>query len=88
MGHQRRHYSKCPSCKSEGTLRNFRTRNTSEKIVKYVTWFDLYKCKQCGWRGWKAGFVLKKQSLIKLIINILLMIAAAFVVYNLLKLVV
>jgi predicted RNA-binding Zn-ribbon protein involved in translation (DUF1610 family) len=79
---------KCPSCKSESTLRNSRARNNSEKIVRFISWFELYRCKKCGWRGWKANFVFEQRVIKKILFYILLMIIAAFVVYNLLKLVV
>jgi predicted RNA-binding Zn-ribbon protein involved in translation (DUF1610 family) len=80
--------SKCPSCKNESTFRNSRVRNTKEKIIKAITWFDLYRCKKCGWRGWKSNYKFNAQSLKKLLLYFLLMMIAAFVVYNLLKLVV
>ncbi|MBE0572573.1 MAG: hypothetical protein IH618_13605 [Ignavibacteriaceae bacterium] len=78
----------CPSCKSESTLRNSRARNTKERIIKAITWFELYRCKKCGWRGWRTNIVLEQRAIKKIIIYTLLMIIAAFVVYNLLKLVV
>ncbi len=78
----------CPSCKSESTLRNSRARNTKEKIIKAITWFELYRCKKCGWRGWKVNINLEQRAIKKIIIYTLLMIISAFVVYNLLKLVV
>jgi uncharacterized protein with PIN domain len=81
-------FSKCPSCKSESALRNSRARDTKEKIIKAITWFELYKCKKCGWRGWKANFVFDQRLIKKMLFYVLLMIIAAFVVYNLLKLVV
>ena len=81
-------YSKCPSCKSESTLRNSRSRNTKEKIIKALRLFELYKCKKCGWRGWKANFVFEQRGIKKMLFYILLMALAAFVIYNLLKLVV
>jgi len=78
----------CPSCKSESTLRNSRARNTKERIIKAITWFELYKCKKCGWRGWKVNIILEQRAIKKIIFYTLLMIIAAFIVYNLLKLVV
>ncbi len=80
--------SKCPSCKSESTLRNSRARNNSEKIIRFISWFELYRCKKCGWRGWKANFVFEQRVIKKILFYSLLMIIAAIVVYNLLKLVV
>jgi len=80
--------SKCPSCKSESTLRNSRARNTKEKILKAIPWFELYRCKKCGWRGWKANINFEQRLIRKILFYGLLMIIAAFVVYNLLKFVV
>lgn len=80
--------TKCPSCKSESTLRNSHARNTKERIIKVITWFELYRCKKCGWRGWRTNIVLEQRAIKKIIIYTLLMMIAAFIVYNLLKLVV
>jgi uncharacterized protein with PIN domain len=79
---------KCPSCKGVSTLRNSRARNIKEKAIRSITWFELYRCKKCGWRGWKANITLEQRAIKKIIIYTLLMIISAFVVYNLLKLVV
>jgi predicted RNA-binding Zn-ribbon protein involved in translation (DUF1610 family) len=81
------YYSKCPSCSSESTLRNSRPRNTKERFIRAITWLDLYRCKKCGWRGWKINLRVGQRVIRKLIIYLLLMIAAAFIVYKLLKLV-
>jgi len=77
--------TKCPSCKSENTFRSSRARNTTERVIKAVTWLELYRCKKCGWRGWKANIILEQRAIKKIIFYVLLMIIAAFVVYNLLK---
>jgi len=79
---------KCPSCKSESTLRNSRARNTKEKTIRILTWFEIYRCKKCGWRGWKTNIILEQRLIKKLFLYGLLMIIAAFIVYNLLKLVI
>ncbi|NWG29414.1 MAG: hypothetical protein HXY48_12875 [Ignavibacteriaceae bacterium] len=80
--------SECPSCKSGNTLRSSRARNTKEKVIKTISWFDLYRCKKCGWRGWKMNIYFEQRSIKRILLYVLLMIIAAFVVYNLLKLVV
>lgn len=80
--------SRCPSCKGEGTLRNSHARNEKERIIKLISWLDLYRCKKCGWRGWKANFALNKSSIRTIILYLALMILAAIIVYNILKLVV
>jgi predicted RNA-binding Zn-ribbon protein involved in translation (DUF1610 family) len=80
--------AKCPSCKSERTIRNSRARNQKEKIIIAFTWFELYRCKKCGWRGWRANVSFDMRMFKKIIIYILLMLITAFVVGNLLKMVV
>ena len=82
------YHSKCPACSNENTLRNSHARTTKERIIKTLTWFELYKCKKCGWRGWKMNIYFEQRLIKKIILYVLLMIIAAFVVYNLLKLVV
>jgi hypothetical protein len=81
-------YSKCPSCLSENTLRNSHTRSTNEKILKTISWFDIYRCKKCGWRGWKSNYQLTARILRKVFFYFLLMLLASFIVLNILKLVV
>ncbi|MCC7093579.1 MAG: hypothetical protein HND39_13625 [Ignavibacteriota bacterium] len=56
-------------------------------MIKYLTWYELYRCKKCGWRGWKANFILNKSMIRRIIFYFILMIIAAIIVYNLLKLI-
>ncbi|MBK9099637.1 MAG: hypothetical protein IPM14_16310 [bacterium] len=84
----KKHYSKCPVCGNEGELRNSRARNTKERIIKYLTWYELYRCKKCGWRGWKANFTFNKSLIKTIVLYLVLMVIAAIIVYNILKLVV
>jgi hypothetical protein len=53
-------FAKCPSCSSSDTLRISRARNSIEKIVKALSWYELFRCKKCV-----AGFehsLVKKNS--------------------------
>ncbi len=77
-------YAKCPSCSSADTLRKSRGRSTFEKIVRTVTWFDIYRCKKCGWRGFKSSFMLSFRVVKKILLYILMMIFTAFVVWQVL----
>lgn len=79
---------KCPSCSGVNTLRNSRPRNSKEKILLLVAFIKIYKCRKCGWRGWKINFNIDAKVIKKAAVYFLLVIIAAFVVYNLLKLVV
>lgn len=82
------YHLKCPSCKSEHTLRSSRARNLKEKIFKAVSFYEIYKCKKCGWRGWKINFALDRKIFKKLLLYLILMMFAAFIIYNVLKMVV
>jgi hypothetical protein len=41
----------CPSC-PVGRVRRARARTASERSKKEVTADRLFKCDECGWRGW------------------------------------
>lgn len=77
-------YAKCPSCSSNDALRNSRPRNNRESLIKEVTWFELYRCKKCGWRGFKSSFNFNIRILKKIAMYLLLMGLAAFLVYQVL----
>ncbi|MFC2103002.1 hypothetical protein ACFLSS_01090 [Bacteroidota bacterium] len=56
-----------------------------EKIVKTITLYGIYRCKKCGWRGYRSKFLLTTKS-IKNGIGYLFMIAvAAVIIYQILK---
>jgi transposase-like protein len=82
------YFTKCPSCKSNNTLRTSHPRNTKERILKTITWFQIFRCRKCGWRGWKLNLSIEKKVIKKIVVYILLVAIVALVVYNLLKLVV
>ncbi len=78
-------YEKCPSCNSHSSLRKSRPRKYRERIIKTLTIFAPYRCKKCGWRGYRARFVLTRQTIKDVILYILLVIFAGFIVYQILK---
>ena len=78
-------YEKCPSCFSQTTLRKSRARKLSEKIIKNFTIFGLYRCKKCGWRGYRPRFILTTQSVKNGIIYLILIAFAAIIIYQILK---
>jgi hypothetical protein len=77
-------FAKCPSCSSSDTLRISRARNSIEKIVKILSWYDLFRCKKCGWRGYKSSLVLNFRWFKKIIIYLVMMALTAFLVYQVL----
>lgn len=51
-------FDKCPSCNKLGTLHRSKSRNTWERIVKNFTFFKIYRCKECGWRGYRSTLTI------------------------------
>ncbi|RKY97787.1 MAG: hypothetical protein DRQ13_04255 [Ignavibacteriae bacterium] len=78
-------YKKCPSCSKQSSLRNSRPRNTKEILIKKLTWFQPFRCKSCGWRGFRSTLMIKKGTIKTAFIYLFLMIAASFIVYQLIK---
>lgn len=71
-------FSKCPSCKSIGTLHRSRARNTWEQIVRKITFIKIYRCKECGWRGYRSTLIFTKKSLKTLLLYVFLMLITAY----------
>jgi predicted RNA-binding Zn-ribbon protein involved in translation (DUF1610 family) len=42
----------CPHCGKFGTLHRSRSRNFKERLVKFFLPYKIYRCSECGWRGY------------------------------------
>lgn len=71
---------RCPDCKKTGTLRRSKTRSTKESILKNFTFYKIYRCRECGWRGYLATLNFGMDSLKTLGFYILIAILAAFII--------
>ncbi len=50
----------CPHCGKFGTLHRSRSRNLKERLVKFFLPYKIYRCSECGWRGYiYIGFAEK-----------------------------
>ncbi len=78
-------YEKCPSCASIGSLRKSHSRTIWEKIIKNATPLGVYRCKKCGWRGYRTKFILTKKSLKNAIMYMILVLISAFIINQILK---
>ncbi len=78
-------YDKCPSCASISSLRKSHSRTFWERIIKNSTPFGVYRCKKCGWRGYRIRFILTKKSLKNAFIYLILVLVSAFIVNQILK---
>ena len=75
----------CPSCPGDSSLRISRPRNSKEKLLRFITFFEIYRCKKCGWRGLKINFLFQVSTLKKILFYLFLMALASIIVYNILK---
>ncbi|HMQ79594.1 MAG TPA: hypothetical protein PKE39_09145 [Ignavibacteria bacterium] len=72
--------SKCPSCGKIGTIRRSRTKNFFETSIKLSRVANLYKCRECGWRGMLKKYTVNKYSFITLIFYVVLIVSVAYVI--------
>jgi hypothetical protein len=77
--------SKCPSCGQIGRIRRSRTRNLFEMILKSTNFFGIYKCRDCGWRGYLKRFTFNYYSLITASFYLLLIFSVAYIITKVLK---
>jgi len=72
--------SKCPSCGKLGTIRRSRTKNLWEAALKASKTANLYKCRECGWRGIRKKYTVNKYSFITVVFYTLLIVSVAYVI--------
>ncbi|MHB8581109.1 MAG: hypothetical protein ACYDA4_14805 [Ignavibacteriaceae bacterium] len=80
-------YSRCPSCNQSNTLHRSRARNLKEDIIKRFTFFKIYRCRNCGWRGYLSTLKLTLSSMKYSIFYMLLLIVVVIFVNKILSLV-
>lgn len=70
----------CPTCGKIGTLKRSHSRSLFEKIVKLFLPITTFRCKECGWRGFKSAYVFKLASIKSLFFYLILFLGTAFIV--------
>lgn len=78
-------YKHCPSCSQIGSLRKSHARVFSEKIIKKFTYYGIYRCKECGWRGYLSNFTITSRSIKIFLLYAALFLISAFIVSRLLR---
>ena len=76
--HRNPQFTKCPSCKAMGTLHRSRSKNMFEQILRRTTFLKTYRCKECGWRGFKSTIILTKRSIRSIILYTLLILLTGY----------
>jgi len=75
----------CPSCKTSGTLMRSRSRSTFEKFFGRFTFYKVYRCKKCGWRGKLRTIAITSKSLLVIFLYILLILGVSLITHQILK---
>ena len=70
----------CPAC--GWRVHHSHARGVKEKLIRAVTSYKLYRCRECGWRGWlgKPNLIARKHRLrviLALLITLLLTLLLA-----------
>lgn len=72
-------YSACPACGKKGTLQRSRTNSMKEQIIRKTGFFKIYRCVECGWRGFKTSLAFTKNSYKNLLIYFVIIVVTAVV---------
>ena len=71
----------CPDCHELGLLKRSRSRNFFETVVKYFTPLHIYRCKKCGWRGYRIGYVFKLSS-VKAVFYYIILVGLTYLIVS------
>ena len=68
-----------------GRIRRSRSRNAFESFIKMTKLFGIYKCRECGWRGYLSRYTLNKYSFITGGFYFVLIVFVAYIITKVLK---
>jgi predicted RNA-binding Zn-ribbon protein involved in translation (DUF1610 family) len=77
--------SKCPSCGKIGTIRRSRAKSFWESLIKASRIANMYKCRECGWRGIQKKYLVNKFSFITISFYSILIVLVAYIISQVLK---
>ncbi len=80
-------FSACPACNELNALKKSHSRSAAEKFINRTGIYHTFRCKNCGWRGYRMTLTMRNNSFKMFSIYILLLILSIFITYHLLKLV-
>ncbi|MEW6193750.1 MAG: hypothetical protein AB1521_01165 [Bacteroidota bacterium] len=73
-------YAKCRGCGKSATLHHSRARNMKEQIIKKMTYYKIYRCDECGWRGYIPSITFSRNFWKSALIYLLLIFISAYLV--------
>lgn len=77
--------TKCPSCGKIGVIRRSRAKNLVEATVKSSRIANVYKCRECGWRGFLRKYTVNKYSFVTLFFYMVLIFSVAYIITKVLE---
>jgi predicted RNA-binding Zn-ribbon protein involved in translation (DUF1610 family) len=77
--------ARCPSCGKVGTVRRSRAKHIFESAIKATRVANIYKCRECGWRGVLKKYTVNKYTFITIVFYSILIISVAYIITNILK---
>ncbi|MBM4172309.1 MAG: hypothetical protein FJ214_10610 [Ignavibacteria bacterium] len=73
-------FSRCPACKNPSVLHRSRPKSMFEQIVKQITVFKIYRCSDCGWRGFISTIIFNKESLKAVVLYLGMILITAYII--------
>lgn len=73
-------FNRCPECKGISVLHHSRAKNMKEQIIKRITFYKLYRCNECGWRGFLSTIVLTTESIKAVFMYLSLILITGYVI--------
>lgn len=78
--HRDPQFAKCPGCGKTAYLHRSRARNMKEQIIKKLTFYRIFRCKECGWRGYIPSITFSRNVWKALVFYLALIFITAYVV--------
>jgi predicted RNA-binding Zn-ribbon protein involved in translation (DUF1610 family) len=78
-------FDKCPSCGEMNSLHRSHTRNWKEGLIKKFSFFKIYRCTKCGWRGYLSTININFSTLKFVVYYFGIAVIAAFIVLEILR---
>jgi predicted RNA-binding Zn-ribbon protein involved in translation (DUF1610 family) len=75
----------CPACGEMNSLHRSRSHNWKEGFIKKVSFFKIYRCTQCGWRGYLSTKNLSVSALKFIAYYFGVAVITAFIVLEILR---
>ncbi len=73
-------FRKCPECNMPASLHRSRSRSFIEQALKRFTFFNTYRCRNCGWRGYLSTLTITKDSVKNLAVYTLLVLTSVIII--------